>query len=182
MRQMLSYGGAVLGGVMMAALTAAPALAQDSKSTAGAKELVQLMSTKKLDAIAARDPNAADSFIAALAFPGQLIVVSAKYASPPLLNERLARREYRDVYIELNSASVLESRLFVTDIGADGLKAKKAKRDDPFDTRDAGGKAFNFDGNWREDKMSEADYMKIFAETDEQYARMVSVLLGEAKK
>jgi hypothetical protein len=39
-----------------------------------------------------------------------------------------------------------------------------------------------FDGNWREDKMSEADYMKLFAETDEHYARMVAALLGEAKK
>ena len=182
MRQTVSVGGSLFGGVMMAALLAMPALAQDSKSAAGAKELSQLLSAKKLDAIAVRDPGAADTFIAALAFPGQLIVVSAKYAAPPLLNEKLARREYRDVYIELNSASLPESRVFVTDLGADGLKAKKAKKDDPFDTREAAGKAFKFDGNWREDKMSEADYMKIFAETDEHYTRMVSALLGEAKK
>ncbi len=182
MGQTASVGGSLFGGVMMAALLATPALAQDSKSAQGARELSQLLSAKKLDAIAVRDPAAADTFIAALAFPGQLIVVSAKYAAPPLLNEKLARREYRDVYIELNSASVPESRIFVTDLGADGLKAKKAKRDDPFDTREAAGKAFAFDGNWREDKMSEADYMKIFAETDEHYTRMVSALLGEAKK
>ena len=182
MRQLLSFGGSLFGGVVMTALMAEPALAQDSKSAAGAKELAQLLSTKKLDAIAVRDPNAADTFIAALAFPGQIILVSAKYAAPPLLNEKLARSEYRDVYIELNSASVAESRYFVTDLGADGLRAKKVKREDPFDTRDVGGKPFNFDGSWREDKISEADYMKIFAETDEQYARMVSVLLGEAKK
>lgn len=182
MRQMQSFGGSLFGGAVMTALMAMPALAQDSKSAAGAKELAQLLSSKKLDAIAVRDPNAADTFIAALAFPGQIIVVSAKYAAPPLLNEKLARREYRDVYIELNSASIPESRMFVTDLGADGLKAKKAKKEDPFDIREAGGKPFNFDGNWREDKISEAEYMKVFAETDEQYARMVSVLLGEAKK
>ena len=182
MCQILSFGGSLIGGAMMTALLASPALAQESKSAAGAKELAQLLAGKKLDAIAVRDPDAADTFVAALAFPGQLIVVSAKYAAPPLLNEKLARREYRDVYIELNSASVPESRLFVTDLGADGLKAKKNKKEDPFDTREAAGKSFNFDGNWREDKMSEADYMKIFAETDERYARMVSALLGEAKK
>ena len=182
MRQIVSLGGSWFGGVMMAVVLAQPALAQESKSGAGAKELSQLLSAKKLDAIAVRDPLAADTFIAALAFPGQLILVSAKYAAPPLLNEKLARREYRDVYIELNSASVLESRMFVTDLGADGLKAKKSKKEDPFDSREAGGKAFSFDGNWREDKMSEADYMKIFAETDEHYTRMVSALLGEAKK
>ena len=182
MRHLLSYGGMVFGGVVMTALMAAPAEAQESKSAAGARELAQVLAGKKLDSIAVRDPNAPDTFIAALAFPGQMIVVSAKYAAPPLLNEKLARREYRDVYIELNSASVPESRMFVTDLGADGLKPRKAKRDDPFDTREAAGKPFNFDGNWREDKMSEADYMKIHAETDDQYVRMLTALLGEAKK
>ena len=182
MRQTLSFGGTLVGGVMMTALMAAPAVAQDGKSAAGAKELAQVLAAKKLDAIAVRDPNAPDTFIAALAFPSQLIVISAKYAAPPLLNERLARREYRDVYIELNSASVLDSRMIVTDLNADGLRPKKAKREDPLDSREAAGKAFNFDGNWREDKMSEADYMKIFAETDEHYSRMVSALLGQAKK
>ena len=182
MRQMLSISGSVVGGVVMAAIMAAPALAQESKSAAGAKELGQLLAAKKLDAMAVRDPDSADTFIAALAFPSQIIVVSAKYAAPPLLNEKLARSEYRDVYIELNSASVPESRMIVTDLGVDGLKAKKAKRDDPFDMRDAAGKPFAFDGNWREDKMSEADYMKIFAETDERYTRMIAALLGAAKK
>ena len=45
-----------------------------------------------------------------------------------------------------------------------------------------GGKAFNLDGNWREDKMSEADYMKLHAETDERYTQILAALLGEAKK
>ncbi|MEP7116288.1 MAG: hypothetical protein ABI880_01825 [Acidobacteriota bacterium] len=185
MRQKLSLGGSWLNGVATLSLIAAlatPALAQESKSAAGAKELAQLLAGKKLDAIAVRDPNGADLFVGALVFPSQIIVISAKYQAPPLLNEKLARREYRDVYIELNSASVLESRLIITDLSADGLKAKKAKKDDPFDTREAAGKIFNFDGNWREDKMSEADYMKVFAETDEHYARIVALLVDEAKK
>ncbi|MBP7776877.1 MAG: hypothetical protein KA371_07090 [Acidobacteria bacterium] len=164
------------------AVTAQPVWAQEPKSAAGAKELAQLLAAKKLDAVAVRAPDSSDTFLAALVFPSQIIVVSAQYAAPPLLNEKLARSEYRDVYIELNSASVVESRFFVTDIGADGVRPKRARRDDPFDTRDAGGEAFNFDGNWREDKMSEADYMKVYAETDERYARILAALLGEAKK
>jgi hypothetical protein len=164
------------------ALVATAASAQEGKSAPGARELAQLLAGKKLDAIATRDPAAADSFIAALSFPGQLMVISARYAAPALLNERLARREYRDVYIELNAASVIESRVFVTDIGADGLRVKGLKRDDPIDVRDAAGKPFRFDGNWREDKMSEADYMKMYAEADGHYAQMVSLLLAEAKK
>ncbi len=158
------------------------AWAQDAKSGPGARELAQLLAAKKLDAIAARDPGAPDGFVAALHFPGQLMVISAKYAAPALLNERLARREYRDVYIELNAASAVESRVFVTDIGADGLKVKPIKRDDPIDVRDAAGKAFRFDGNWREDKMSEADYMKLYSEADALYTQAVALLLSEAKK
>ena len=168
--------------VTATALMATTAWAQDGKSAPAARELAQLLAGKKLDAIAAKDPGAADSFVAALSFPGQLMVISARYSAPALLNERLARREYRDVYIELNAASVLESRVFVTDIGADGLKAKGAKRDDPIDVRDAAGKPFRFDGNWREDKMSEADYMKMYSEADGHYAQMVALLLAEAKK
>ena len=169
--------------VVAAALGAAsPAAAQDGKSAAAAKELSQVLVQKKMDAVAARDPNAADTFIAALTFPGQIIVIAAKYPAPPLLNEKLAQNNHRDVYIELNSASVPESRLIITDLGADGLKPKRAKRDDPFDSRDLGGKTLAFDGNWREDKMSEADYMKMYSEADGHYAQMVALLLAEAKK
>jgi hypothetical protein len=182
MGQPVHYREAVAAGVVAALILATPAWGQTSKSEPGARELAQVMAAKKLDAIAARDPGSPDSFMAALFFPGQLIVVSATYSAPRLLNERLARREYRDVYIELNSASAPESRIFVTDIGADGLKPKRAKRDDPFDTRDAAGKPFLFDGNWREDKMSEQDYMKVFAEADDHYTRVVSLLLAEAKQ
>lgn len=158
------------------------AFAQEPKSAAAAKELAALLATKKMDAVAVRAPESPDTFLAVLAFPGQLIVVSAKYAAPPLLNEKLARSEYRDVYVELNSASIKESRFFITDIGADGLRPKRAKKDDPFDVRDQGGTPLNFDGNWREDKMSEADYMKAYAESDEKYAQILTALLGEAKK
>ena len=80
---------------------ATAAWAQDAKSAAGARELAGLLAQKKLDAVAARDPAAPDAFVAALHFPGQLLIISARYTAPPLLNEKLARREYRDVYIEI---------------------------------------------------------------------------------
>ena len=177
--------GRVLAGAAAVALTAlvgTTAWAQDGKSAPGARELAQVLAGKKLDAIAAKDPGAPDAFVAALTFPGQLMVISARYSAPALLNERLARREYRDVYIELNAASLVESRIFVTDIGADGLRPKGVKRDDPIDLRDTAGKPFRFDGSWREDKMSEADYMKMYSDADGHYAQMVALLLAEAKK
>ena len=67
----------------------------------------QLLDQAKLDAIAAKDPAANDAFVAALYFPGsQLLVVGARYQVPMLLNERIAKKEYREVYTDLNSACV----------------------------------------------------------------------------
>ena len=39
-----------------------------------------------------------------------------------------------------------------------------------------------FDGSWREDKMSEADYMKAHAEADTAYAKAIQALIQELKK
>ena len=179
------------------------AAAQEPVSASPAKELAALMAAKKLDSIAARMPDDREQFVGALVFPGQLMVVWAKTTAPAVVNEKLIRKEYKEVYIDLNSASVLESRHFVTDLGPDGLRsrpaqkqgpsdspdlgddglrAKKAKRDDPFDSRDLAGKTLAFDGNWREDKMSENDYMKAHAEADAAYAKAVQALIDELKK
>ena len=162
-------------------LPAAHAAAQDSKSAAAARELAQLMETQKLDSVAARHPAGPDQFIAALSFPGQLLVVWAKYAAPALLNEKITQGNFRDVYIDLNSASVADSKVLITDLGADGLKARR-EDDQPFDSREAAGQTLQFDGNWREDKMSEEEYMKAFSAADQAYADALDVLLGAVKK
>lgn len=171
--------------LLVAALFAFPlvptATAQESRSAALAKELTTLLQQKKLDSIAARSPSTADQFVAALFFPGQLLVVSARYSAPPVLMERLARSEYRDVYIDLNSAGVPESRVLITDLGADGLRPTR-EANQPFDTQDTHGKGIRFDGNWREDKMSEEEYMKAFAQADQGYTAALEVLIGALKK
>jgi hypothetical protein len=182
MRSLHAQGVAVL--VILAALTAArPAdlEAQESKSAANAKEVAALMAARKIDSIAARHPAAPDQFVAALHFPGQLLVVWARYSAPGLLNEKILKGEYRDVYIDLNSASIVESKVLVTDLGADGLQARR-EENQPFDQQDAGGKGIRFDGNWREDKMSEQEYMKIYAEADAAYTQALGALLTELKK
>lgn len=161
---------------------AAPAWAQDPKSAAPARELAQLMAARKLDSIAARMPDDRDTFVAALTFPGQLMVVWAKTTAPAVVNEKLIGKEYREVYMDLNSASIVETRNFVTDLGADGLSFKPDKSKGPADAHDVGTRSMRFDGNWREDKMSEADYLKAHAEADAAYAKAVDVLLAELKK
>ena len=160
---------------------ALPAAAQDSRSAALAKELTALLQQHKLDSIAARHPAAPDQFVAALSFPNQLLVVCARTIAPAIINEKLIRREFRDVYIDLNSASIPESRLMFTDMGADGLRPKR-EENQPFDSQDIAGKGLRFDGNWREDRMSEQDYMKAYGAADEAYIIALQALVAELKK
>lgn len=158
------------------------ALAQESKSAALAQELTALLDKNKLDAIAAKDPAAPDQYVAALYFPGsQMLVASARYAVPTILNEKLAKKDYREVYTDLNSASVAGSLVLVMDMGADGLKAKREET--KVDTCDVGTKSVLFDGDWKRLQLaSEEDYNKAFADADARYAKMLAALIAQAKK
>jgi len=161
---------------------AGTAAAQESKTAALAKEITALLDAAKLDSIAAKDPAQADTFIAALYFnANQLLVVSARYSVPVLLNEALAKKNYRDIYIDLNSASVPESKVFIVDLGADGLKARRAENQ-PYDTYETAKVRLAFDGDWKAQKMTEDEYMKAFAEADDKYARMLAALIAQVKK
>ena len=166
--------------VLALILLPAPASAQDSKSSALAKQLVAALDSGKLDSIAARDGDA-DVFVAALYFPGQLLVISGKYSVPQLLNDRLGKKEYRDVYMDLNGAAAAESKVFIQDPGADGLKAKRDENQ-PFDIVEIGGKQTMFNSDWKAQKLSEQDYQKAFADADERYAQILTALLGQVKK
>jgi len=157
-----------------------PAFAQDPQSAAPARELAQLLSERKLDSFAARMSTAPDEFAATMAIPGQLIVVWAKFSAPAVLNEKIIKRAYRDAYVDLNSASDPATRNFVTDLGADGIR--KGGKNQPADSHDIGAKSMRFDGSWREDKMSEKEYMQALADADAAYARILNQLLEQLKK
>lgn len=174
-----------LRGIALAAafvLLASPAVAQTSKSATLATELAKLLDSMKVDSIAAKHPAAPDQYVGALYFPGsQLLVVTARYQVPELLNTKLASKEYRDVYIDLNSAAVPNTKIFVSDLGIDGLKPKR-EDNQPYDTIEIGGKNWNFDGNWRAAKLSEEEYMKGYQEAEDAYVKMLEALLQELKK
>jgi len=155
---------------------------QESKSAPLARQLASALDAAKLDSVAAADPVNAGTFVAALYLANsQLLVVSAKFQAPAVLADRIAKKEYRDAYIDLNSASVVDSKVFIEDLGADGLKAK---RDDnqPFDTVEAGGKRTAFDGDWKKQKISEQDYMKAYSSGDDRYVEILTILLAQVKK
>jgi len=179
---MRGFARIVSASVVILGLLSSGAEAQDSKSAGVAKQLAAALEEAKLDSIAAKDPANPDVFVAALYFAGsQLLVVSAKYSVPPLMQEKLAKKEYREVYIDLTSASVPESKIFVQDLGADGLKAKRGENE-PYDIYEPAGKPFAFDSDWKKAKISEDEYMKVFGDADERYAEMLSTLLAHLKK
>ena len=159
-----------------------PASAQESKSASLAKQLAAALDAGKLDSLGARDPSAPDLFHAVLYFPGaQLLVVSAKYSVPQLLNDRLMKKEYRDMYLDLNGAAMPDTKVFIQDGAADGLKAKNAENQAP-DIYEAAAKQTIFDGDSKRQKMSEQDYQKAFSAADERYSQILMALLAQVKK
>ena len=171
----------VLFALALSLAVAPPAvLAQAPKSAAAAKQLTDALDRSKLDAIAAPDPADPTAFVAALYFQGgQLLVVSAKYAVPSLIQAKLAKKDYRDVYIDLNAASVSGSKIFVMDQSCDGLVARPGDAQAP-DTWEHGSVNTVFDGDWKRAKMSEAEYGKAFAAADEKYANILALLAAQA--
>jgi hypothetical protein len=156
--------------------------AAQSKSAAAAKQLTDVLDRLKLDAIAAPDPADPGAFVAALYFQGgQLLVVSAKYSAPTLITAKLAKKDYRDIYIDLNAASVAGSKIFVMDQACDGLVAKPGDSQAP-DTWEQGTANTIFDGDFKKAKLSEEAYGKAFATADEKYAHILGLLATQASK
>jgi len=167
--------------LVVALSCARSAWAQESKSGPLAKQLAAALESAKLDSIAAKDPANPDTYCAALYFAGSpLLVVAAKYSAPQLLDTRLAKKEFRDVYIDLSSASVPDTKVFIQDGGADGLKAKREEQ--AFDSYEFAGKQTTFDGDYKRQKLSEQDYLKAFTAADERYTQILTALLAQLKK
>lgn len=167
-----------LRSLAFAILLAVPAgaFAQDSKSAALAMQLTQLLDAQKLDTIAAKT---ADQYVGAIYIPGaELLVVSGKIATADRENNLLAQKSYRDVYQDVFSTADAKSKVFVTDIGANGLRFKESAAD----TVEVAGKTVSFDGEWSKAKLSEQEYTKAYQTSDEQYSQMLQALIAALKK
>jgi hypothetical protein len=169
----------IVGALTILALSASPGAAQQSASAAKAAAVTKLLDQHKLDAIAAQDPDQPDRFVAALYYPGaQLLAVSATHPMLQLFQQRIANRQYRDVYMDLQGPATQKGRLFVMDLGADGLKYRPDG--DVFDiTYHSGADQVSFDGDWKDQKMSREQYDQRFKDDDERYARMLAALEHE---
>jgi hypothetical protein len=172
---------AVPAGLLAVLVLAGPLPAQESKSASLARELAAALDAAKLTSVAARDPASEDVFVGALYFPGmQLLTISARYAAPALLEPRLVSREYREIYVDLNSASDRASRVVVADLGINGLVARP-DGDAPPDSYDTAGRSVRVNRDWRGQGLSEDDYLKAFAEAEARYSQMLAALLAQLK-
>jgi hypothetical protein len=152
---------------------------QESKSGPIARQLTQALEAAKLDSIGAVDPSTG-GFVAALYIPGtQLLVVSGKFETPTYGTHRLSKKEFRELYMDLMGASVAGSRVFGTDVSCDGL-AYRPDGDSPADTWEQASKTHVFEGA-KKAKLSDEDYLKVYSEADAQYARILALLLAQAK-
>lgn len=170
--------------VLAAAVLFPPALsAQESKTVALAKELQGLLEAAKVDCAAGRLAGSTDEFVAIMYFPGaQFLAISAKYSAPPLLNERLIQRNFKEVYLDLNAATAPADRMVIEDLQNNGLKFKNSPNE-PSDYYTKGTAArVQFDGQWKKKKISEDEYTKTFAEADALYTRMLEAVIAEMKK
>jgi hypothetical protein len=153
-----------------------------SKSAPLAQALSKQLDHAKLQYIAARDPSEDGRYVAAMHLAGvQIYVISAKYAAPELLREKLITGKYQDIYVDLTSASDRASRVGIEDLKANGLIRSKPK-EPPFDVYEAAGKRIVFDFEWRKQKLSEEEFLKALETADELYSRLLGLLLEEAKK
>jgi hypothetical protein len=164
------------------------AAAAGGASATKVKELVSLMQSKKLEAVAAKDPSGSGRFIAALHIPSvQLLVVSAEYSMPGEMDSRLYYKDYMGAYVDLNTSVHSKDKTFIEDALCDGLIAvpgKSLARDSAL----LGANKQIFDGDFAKPdqrnskKISHDDYHKRFNTAEERYLRVLGVLIEEVKK
>lgn len=131
--------------------------------------------------IAAEDPKDPARFVAAMVLPDlQIMLVSAAYKAPVLLRERVLTRKYQEAYQDLQAASIPEGKVVIEDLLANGLAVKPAKNQGP-DVATMGGRTVSFDGQWRKAKIQEADYTAAFASAEQEYTRLLGLLLAQSK-
>lgn len=161
-----------LAGGCVALLDAVPAPEHSSKA---ASQLVKLMTSRNVQTIAVPDPQTPDRFIAAMLIPGsQLLVVAAQSTAPAYVHAQLAQKNYAEVYATLHSAAIPDTKLFIQDMGSDGLPQSA---DGPVDIMyERGTKQTLFDGDWKGQKMSRSAYEEKLRKADAEYSRMLTVL------
>lgn len=149
---------------------------QESASTVATKALLSALDHAGLDAIATVDPAEPGAFVAAMHIKGgQLLVVRAHHPSVEALSARLAARQFRDVYIDLQATPTPKGKLFVMDSGANGLPGDSDQPAHVDVVYEDGTRQTMFNGA-RAQKLSPDEYRKQLKDADVRYTRLLEVL------
>jgi hypothetical protein len=160
------------------ALSAATAGAQAPSSASLTRQLTDTLTARHADAWAVRDPSDPARFIAALYVPGsQLLVVATPYAAPEVIDARVAQRDYRQAYIDLQTATAPAGRFFVQDMNADGFAVDGARGSVDIVYRD-GTERTILNGDWKAQKLTEAEYVQRRADAEARYVSMLTALIA----
>ena len=150
--------------------------AQDGASTAATRSLIKSLDDAGLEAIATVDPTEPGAFVAALHIKGgQLLVVRAHHPSVEAFAARLAARQFRDVYIDLQATPATKGKVFVMDSGADGLPADAGQPANVDVVYEDGTRQTIFNGA-RAQKLNDDEYRKQLRDADVKYSRLLTVL------
>jgi hypothetical protein len=161
--------------LFLTASVAAPILAEPASGPL-VQELTTALTARHLDVFAARDPEAADRFVAALVYPNvQILLVTGRYPVPAALDPLLAAGSYRDVYLAMQSNALPDSKLFIHDMGADGLRVKEKQLADVVYEKVVNQTVLS--GN-----VDDGAYKKRLSDVDAEYARALKILIDALQK
>ena len=146
-------------------------------SADAARELAYALDGSGLNAIAAADPEEPGQFVAALYIPGgQLLVVSAQHPSAEGIRHRLAMRQYREVYLDLQGTPTPQNKFFVQDARADGILSALPGSGDVDVLYEDGVRQTLFNGDVKAQRLTPAEYDAKLAAADARYARLLKLL------
>jgi hypothetical protein len=152
--------------------------AQDGPSFTATQHLVSALNEAGLDSIASIDPTEPGAFVAALHIKGgQLLVVRAQHPSVEALSVRLAARQFRDIYMDLQATPTPQGKVFVMDSGADGLPSDSEQPSKVDILYEDGTRQVMFNGA-RAQKLSANDYRHQLQDADAKYTRLLNVLVA----
>jgi len=164
--------------VVLAVLTAGSIPgARGFASADAAHGLVSLLDRFGLDAVATVDPGESGTFVAALYIPGgQLLVVHARHPSVDGILQRLAARQYLEVYLDLQGTPTREGKFFVQDARADGILSALPGSGDVDVLYEDGRRQILFNGDMNAQHVTSAEYDARLAAADARYARLLTLL------
>jgi len=141
-----------------------------------ARNLAHRMQSAALQAFAASDPEQPGAFVAVLYVPEQLLVVEAFHPATAALEGRIAARQYREAYLDLQGTPTPQGRFFVLDSSADGLLTAVPGQGSVDMIADGGRSSLLLNGDPRGQGMSVDEYDARIMAADAKYARLLKLL------